>query len=106
MLIIVQRMSNKRYEISRKYHMIATKRTAALIAALSLLGTVAPAAFAQDGSLVNLQSEHSDPQRPNLSFNPNIWFSATLLAWQFCNARLKQDQSNSPADGESPPPPP
>ena len=27
--------------------MIATKRTAALVAAMSLLGTVAPAAFAQ-----------------------------------------------------------
>jgi hypothetical protein len=31
--------------------MIATKRTAALIAAMSLLGTVAPAAFAQNTSV-------------------------------------------------------
>ena len=32
--------------------MIATKRTAALIVAMSLLGTVAPAAFAQNTSVV------------------------------------------------------
>ena len=32
--------------------MISTKRTAALIAAMSLLGTVAPAAFAQNTSVV------------------------------------------------------
>ena len=85
--------------------MIATKRTAALIAALSLLGTVAPAAFAQDGSLVNF---NQNIQTPNVQICPStqILGSGNIASGPVAACEVNQDQSNSPADGESPPPPP
>jgi hypothetical protein len=48
-----------------------TKTAAALIAAgaMSLLGAVTPAAFAQDGSLVSFNQNILNPQHPNLSFS-------------------------------------
>ena len=51
--------------------MITTTKTAAALiaAAMSLLGAVTPAAFAQDGSLVSFNQNIQNPQHPNLSFS-------------------------------------
>ncbi|HEU4822920.1 MAG TPA: hypothetical protein VFS97_05800 [Nitrososphaeraceae archaeon] len=78
--------------------MIATKRTAALIAAMSLLGAVTPAAFAQVG--------------PQLNFNLNTETSANTCpatailgstASTSCNTNQEQGncQLNVGADRES-----
>ena len=83
MLIIVQRMSNKRYEISRKYHMIATKRTGSINSEhCHCWAQLLRRTFAQDGSLVNFNQNIQTPNVQYLSFNPNTWlgnFYAQLL---------------------------
>jgi hypothetical protein len=53
--------------------MIATTRTAALIAAMSLLGTVAPAAFAQVG---NINEDDDIFAQSNAAFEAQGAFSA------------------------------
>ena len=87
--------------------MITAKRTAALIAAMSLLGTVAPAAFAQVGNInedddIFAQANHAKVKQDAFSAasnkNDGNQAGVNVVSANFQNADV--DQSNDADDND------